>query len=126
MIKDFSFARVSVIFTYRNVFASIKTVMELNPLRGKLCTLRDRFWERNRHRRQISFFFSPHKSERIDANTDALPFQLRLCSCQFMITLLIACGQRAFLVSVCFCDGRALQRLTGRPCPRPSMSALLD
>ena len=27
-----------------------------------------------------SFFFSPHNGQRIDANTDALPFQLWLCS----------------------------------------------
>ena len=47
-------------------------------------------------RLQISFFSgtvtdvksrcsAPNNSQRIDANTDALPFQLRLCSWQFMI-----------------------------------------
>ena len=41
---------------------------------------RNRFFppkKRDRHRRN---FFSPHNSQRIDANTDALSFQLWLCS----------------------------------------------
>ena len=52
-------------------------------LAGDLCTITDVVFE-NRHRRDISVL-SPQNSQRIDAHTVALPFQLQVCSWQFTI-----------------------------------------
>ena len=46
----------------------------------------------------VRFFFTPQNSQRIHANTDALPFLLL----SIHDDLLIACGQRSFIVCVFF------------------------
>ena len=53
--------------------------VDLNLLRGDWCAITDSCFFSGRTVMDVSFF-SPHNSQRIDANTDALPFQLRLRS----------------------------------------------
>ena len=82
MFFEFIKSVIIVICCCYKFFESVKTVREKKPPRGNLCAITDFvffFW--NRHTDVTSrLFFSSHNSQRNDASTDALPFQLRLCS----------------------------------------------
>ena len=69
-----SFDFFRMIFFFLLFFASIKTEMKINPQRSDLCTFLDIVFSGTVRSR-----FSPHNSQRIDANTDAYPFQRPLC-----------------------------------------------
>ena len=93
MITDFTAAdiffgldksRVFCIFVVK-CFRLVQTVMEINPPAAPIYARSGGFFFfLNVIDVRCRFFFSPHNTQRIDANIDALPFRLRLCSWQLM------------------------------------------